>query len=106
MYVATVGWFRVAAVAETASYLCLLGASVATHALGTTDWVPVAGPVHGVIFLVYAALAIAGRHALRWATVETVFVLVAAVFPFGGLYVERRMLPARRAQLAVPAAAT
>lgn len=84
-------WFRAVAVVETFSYLVLIAASV-TRRLDGPDLVPVVGLTHGIIFLAYAATALVARPRLRWSAQRTLWVLVAAVVPGGGLFVERRLL--------------
>ncbi len=83
--------FRLVALVEAASYLCLLAASIARRTTDDLDLVPVVGPIHGVIFLVYLALALAARERLGWHLRTTLLVVVAAVVPLGGLAVERRL---------------
>jgi integral membrane protein len=84
-------WFRGVAVVEAVSYLVLLAASVAKHAFGVQGLVETIGPVHGVIFLVYLGLALAVRRPLGWDATTTGTVVIAAVIPLGGLWVERRL---------------
>jgi integral membrane protein len=84
-------WFKVVAVAEAVSYLLLLGASVAKHVFDMPGAVPIMGPIHGLIFLTYLWLALLVREELGW-RLTTTLVVVAAVIPLGGLYVERRVL--------------
>jgi integral membrane protein len=84
--------FKVVAVAEAVSYLVLLGASVAKHVFDMPGAVPVMGPVHGVVFLGYLYLALMVREELGWKLMTTATVIVAAVIPLGGIYVERRVL--------------
>lgn len=98
----TVRWFKAVAFAEAVSYLVLLGASVAKRAADAPELVSVMGPIHGVIFLAYLGLAVFVRTELRWNLWTTVMVVVAAVVPFGGFVVERR-LPGRDAPPAGPA---
>ena len=59
---------------------------------GGEGGVPVAGPIHGIIVLVYAALVLVGRDEQRWSATETVVALVLSAVPFGGFYVEQRMI--------------
>lgn len=96
----SIRWFKVVAIAEAVSYLVLLGASVAKHVFDTPGAVPIMGPIHGLIFLTYLWLALLVREELGWRLTTTLMVVVAAVIPLGGLYVERRVLagttPARR----------
>jgi integral membrane protein len=88
-----VRWFRVVALVEAVSYLVLLGAVVAKYGFDAPIGVRVMGPVHGCIFLVYAALAFSVRDQLRWSTQHTAVVLAAAVIPLGGYLVERSLTP-------------
>lgn len=83
--------FRVVAVVEACSYLVLLGASLLKRVFDGPDLVPYVGLVHGLIFLVYFALAVGVRRPLGWDTHQTLTVVVAAVVPFGGIYVERNL---------------
>ena len=87
----SIRWFRVIALAEAVSYLLLLAASVAKRTLDAQELVTVIGPIHGVIFLTYVALALYVRDHLDWSGWTTVMVIVAAVVPLGGLIVERRV---------------
>ncbi len=83
--------FRVIAVIEAFTYLLLIAASIARRGFGVEGIVPVMGLVHGVIFLVYVAVALVARRELRWPLQETLFVLAAAIIPLGGIVVERRL---------------
>ena len=84
-------WFRAVALAEAVSYLVLLAASVAKRTLDVHGPVEALGPVHGVLFLAYVGLALGVRPILRWNLLTTALVVVAAVVPFGGFVVERRL---------------
>ena len=95
--------FKMVALAEAASYLLLLGASVAKRTLDAHELVTVMGPIHGVLFLAYVALALYVRPQLRWSGWTTVMVVVAAVVPLGGLIVERR-IPDEPVKAVAPAA--
>lgn len=93
-------WLRVAAVAEGVSYLVLLAAMVAKYAFdaGGEGGVPIVGPIHGVIVLVYAVLVLMGREEQGWSIGQVLVALVLSAVPGGGLYVEQRMMtrPGRR----------
>jgi len=89
--VSSIRWFKVIALAEAVSYLVLLFASVIKRTLDIPELVTVVGPIHGVIFLAYVALALYIREQVGWNGWTTVMVIVAAVVPLGGLIVERRM---------------
>lgn len=81
--------FRAVAYVEAASYLLLLGATFVKRVLEGTDLVPVLGPVHGIVFLVYLALVFKVRPSQEWSFWRTVWVIVAAAVPFGGFLVGR-----------------
>lgn len=88
-----VRWFRAVALVEAVSYLVLLAAVVAKYGFDAPIGVRIMGPVHGVIFLVYAGLAFTVRDELRWSPQHTAAVLAAAVIPLGGYLVERSLTP-------------
>ena len=85
---------KVVSVVEGTSYLLLMCAVFAKYVLDAPGegGVPIMGPTHGVIFLVYAALVLVGREEQGWDAKQTVIALVLAAIPFGGFYVERRMI--------------
>jgi integral membrane protein len=95
--------FRVVALVEAVSYLVLLVAVVAKYGFDAPLGVRIMGPVHGIIFLVYAGLAFRVREELRWSAQHTFAVLAAAVIPLGGYLVERSLSPARAATPTTPA---
>jgi integral membrane protein len=73
---------------EATSFLALLVASVVKHSGGGATGVSVLGPIHGILFLGYVALALILRSEARWSTTTTAWVLVGAVLPFGGYVVD------------------
>ncbi len=85
---------RVAAIVETVTYVVLCAAVVVRVSSGPNG-VPMLGPVHGVVFLAYAALVLANREALGWDSERTARALSAAIVPLGCLVVERRWLRGR-----------
>lgn len=90
---------RIAALAEGISYLVLLLAMVAKYAFdaGGEGGVPIVGPIHGIIVLVYAGLVLMGRDEQGWTIGQTLVALLLSAVPGGGFYVEQKMLtvPAR-----------
>ena len=85
-------WFRVVAVAESFSYVCLLAATAIKYGLDAPGGVEVLGPIHGVLFLAYFVLVVFVREDRGWGAARTLGVLAAAVVPLGGWLVERRLL--------------
>jgi len=98
-----VRWFRAVALVEAVSYLILLAAMVAKYGFDAPIGVRIMGPLHGVIFLVYAGLAFNVREQLRWSAQHTAAVLAAAVIPLGGYLVERSLAPGRADAPTTPA---
>jgi len=84
-----VGYFRVVAVLEALSYLSLLAASVAHRVANMQNLVPRMGLLHGLIFLVYLGFVLLLRKPMRWGIQTTLLIIIAAVIPLGGIYVER-----------------
>ncbi len=87
-----IGAFRVVAVVEAVTYLVLLGAVVLYRVLDGPDLIGVLGPVHGIAFLVYLVLALRIRESQKWSLGRTIIVILAAAVPFGGFWVERRLV--------------
>lgn len=87
-------WLKVAAFVEACSYLILLTCVIAKYAFDAPGegGVPIMGPTHGTIFLAYAALVLLGREEQRWGGGQTLLALVLSAVPFGGFYVERKMI--------------
>jgi integral membrane protein len=80
------------AMAEAASFVCLLVATAIKYGADELGGVEILGPVHGVLFLAYVALALLMKVQLRWPWRKTAVVLAAAVVPIAGYVVGRRLL--------------
>lgn len=94
---------KVMSLVEATSYLVLIAAVIAKRVFEVDTpaegGVPIMGPVHGVLYLIYALLALVGREEQRWTGVQTVTALVLGAIPLGGFYVERKLvtIPAKTA---------
>ena len=84
--------FRLVALAEALSYLALLVATFVKRGLDGPDLVSVLGPIHGILFLAYALLALLVREEQGWTVWQTLLVLVASAVPFGAFVVNSRMV--------------
>lgn len=91
----SLSWLRGIALAEATSYLLLLVAVAAKRLLDQPGGVSVIGPIHGLLFLAYVVAVIFAREERGWPLPLTVAAVVAAVIPFGGYVVERRLLQGR-----------
>jgi integral membrane protein len=82
---------RLVALAEATSYLALLIAAgfkeIGSSSTGSSV-VSVLGPIHGIIFLAYVFLTIVLRTPQSWSAKTTLLILLGAVIPFGGYYVD------------------
>jgi integral membrane protein len=87
----TIKNLRLVALAEATSFLALLVATYLKLGPGTSGGrtaVSILGPIHGVIFLGYVFLTVVLRTEQRWSTGTTLLILLGAVIPFGGYYVD------------------
>ena len=80
---------RVVALAEATTFLALLVATYVKYADGNPVGVEILGPIHGILFLAYVAVALSVRAAEGWGNRTTLGVLAGAVVPFGGFVVDR-----------------
>lgn len=94
---------RLVSAPEAASFLILL---VCTLLKYTTDFnaVPVLGPIHGVLFIVYVLFWADAWNRARWPLGRSALYLVLSILPTGGFFAERML--ARECEEAVAAART
>jgi len=81
--------FRIVALIEGISFLILLAMSVVKHTGGSEVGVQILGPLHGVVFIAYIAMAWMIHEQLNWSNRTTAVVMFAGVVPFGGIAVDR-----------------
>jgi len=79
--------FRWVAYAEAASLLALLAATFVKRVIEGPDLVPVLGPIHGILFLVYVVMVLQVRPSQAWGLGQTLLVIIASALPFGGFFV-------------------
>lgn len=96
--------FRVVAIAEAISWVGLLIAMFFKYVVDLGEGgVPVLGPVHGVIFILYVGAALAVFRPLRWTPKTLLLALAASVPPLFTWWFETWAL--RTGRLDSPAAA-
>jgi integral membrane protein len=88
----TIANFRYVALTEATSWLLLIIATVFKYGADGPDLAPILGPIHGILFLTYVYMALNLREDAGWDGNTTLGVLVAAVIPFGGFIVDRKVL--------------
>lgn len=80
---------RIVAFAEATSFLALLVATAFKHSGNGDQGVAILGPLHGALFVAMVAVALMCAQRHSWPTRTTLLVLLGAVIPFGGYFVER-----------------
>jgi integral membrane protein len=83
---------RWVALAEATSFIALLIASFVKRTGGDELGVQILGPIHGLLFIAYVAIALGIREEMGWSGRTTFLVLVGAVVPFGGYVVDWKLL--------------
>jgi integral membrane protein len=81
--------FGYVALIEATTFLLLLGASYLKHVQDEPLGVSVLGPIHGLLFIAYVVMALSLREECGWGGRTTGLILLGAVVPFGGYFVER-----------------
>jgi len=82
---------RITAFLEGLSYLLLLFIAVPLKYGGGDDiLVKILGMPHGLLFMIYLALAFSLRKEYSWKWWQTFIILVAAIVPFGTFYVDKK----------------
>lgn len=67
----------------------LLVAMIVKYGFDNDAGVKVLGPIHGVLYLVYAAALLVSFEKLQWQATRLIFALFLGALPFGGLLVDR-----------------
>lgn len=79
---------------EAISYLLLLGIAMPLKYIwDMPQMVQVLGMAHGVLFLLYIAMAVYVAQVLKWSTKQLIIAVLCSMLPFGPFYVERNYLP-------------
>ena len=79
-------------IVESVSYVLLLIAAIVKRSGGTELGVTVFGPLHGVLFLVFAAMFLRARLGLGWHWSKVVSAILIGSLPLGGFWVDRQWL--------------
>jgi integral membrane protein len=88
--VSSVAAFRAAAIIEAVTWVGLLVAMFVERVLdGGDSLMGVFGPLHGVVALVYVAVAVWAGRELRWGNRTLLAALLVSVPPFGTVLFER-----------------
>ena len=88
--------FRTVAIAEAISWALLLLAMLCKWVLESEPFglheggVPVAGPIHGGIFMLYVLMCLVAKIAFRWDVKTLVIALASSIPPFATVWFERK----------------
>jgi integral membrane protein len=86
-------FFRLITLLEGLSYILLLFIAVPLKYGGGDDFlVKILGMPHGVLFMLYLALAFYLKDSYEWKWQQTAVVFLASIVPFGTFYVDRKCL--------------
>ena len=81
--------FGYVALTEATTFLLLLGASYLKRAHDEPIGVTILGPIHGILFIAFVVMALGLREQCGWSGKTTALILLGAVLPFGGYFVDR-----------------
>lgn len=85
--------FRITAFLEGLSYILLLGIAVPVKYLADDpSYVKLLGMPHGLLFVLYIALAVLMAQNYKWSRKTLTIVLIAAIIPFGTFYIDYKYL--------------
>jgi integral membrane protein len=83
--------YRALAIAEAITWTLLIAALIAKYGFMWDALVPVAGSLHGFVFLSYGAMQLVVGHNQRWPLGAVVLGIVTAVVPYATIPWERRI---------------
>ena len=85
--------FRIITLLEGFSLLALLFLAMPLKYIwNLPQMVQVAGMVHGILFLVFAVLALMVFYELKWSLKTLGIVMFASLIPFGAIYIDKKHL--------------
>ena len=89
----TLARLRLTGALEALSFLLLLGfAMPLKYIWDQPQWVSTIGMAHGVLWIAYIALAVAGQLEYRWPPRTTLLLGIASLLPFGPFVADARLL--------------
>ncbi len=89
-------WFKQICIAEAVSCLLLYGFAMIwkrydEEGLLPTIFIIVVGNIHGLFFTLYLLLCLPARKIYNWDDEDFVFALLASLFPFATIWVEKKL---------------
>lgn len=80
------------AIAEAFSFICLLVATAVKYGADQPKGVEILGPLHGMLFVAYVALAFIAKQQRGWSLRKLAIILLGAVVPIAGFFAGRELL--------------
>lgn len=97
LFTTSLGWLRIAGVAEGLSFLILLFIAVPLKYLaGKTEATKHIGMAHGVLFIIYIALVLFVSFRQKWTRKEIAISLIGSLLPLGTFYAERAIFSKKK----------
>lgn len=95
------GLYKIAALSEAVGWTILITGILIRHyrLAGYRYAVPIAGQIHGTIFLVYFGVLLATYSSLRWSRTKFIAAALAGVPPYGTLVFEQWAVRQRQTKL-------
>ena len=90
---------RIVGTYEAISYLLLLGLAMPLkYFFGQPLGVQIVGMAHGVLWILYVFLAIAGFVLTQWSVQTAILLIIASLLPFGPFIADRKLMRAIEAE--------
>lgn len=83
--------YRFLAIAEALTWTLLIAAMIAKYGFRADALVPIAGPIHGFVFLAYGAMQLVVGRNQRWPVGTVLLGILTAVIPYATIPWERRL---------------
>lgn len=83
--------YRFLAIAEAITWTLLIAAMIAKYGFEVDALVPIAGPIHGFVFISYAAMQLVVGRNQRWSVGTVLLGILTAVIPYATIPWERRL---------------
>jgi len=85
--------FRIVAFLEGVSYLLLMSIGLYfKYYLFDDTYVKLLGMPHGILFILYVAMACLLKVSQRWNKMQFSIIILASVIPFGTFYIDKKYL--------------
>ena len=80
------------AILEGVSYILLLIATSIKYLLHNEQYVKILGMPHGILFMLYIALAFLIQKNMEWDNKNMMIIILGSIIPFGPFYIDYKYL--------------